>query len=98
MLMMRNAILAGTLSPVSGIVMGLVIGLAFMASSVFQGKVCATGIQAKRSNHQYSVNASLLSVSSIVRSVRIRLRDHAALGEFNRIGRLGRIDRQDTHL
>ncbi len=46
MILMRNAIRAGTLSPVSGIVMGIIIGLAFLFSSVFQGKVCATGIQA----------------------------------------------------
>ena len=46
MILMRNAIHAGTLSPTSGVVMGIVIGLAFLASSVFQGKVCATGIQA----------------------------------------------------
>lgn len=46
MILMRNAIRAGTLSPISGIAMGLFIGLAFLFSSVFQGKVCATGIQA----------------------------------------------------
>lgn len=46
MLLMSKAITAGTLSPISGIAMGLFAGLAFLASSVFQGKVCATGIQA----------------------------------------------------
>jgi V/A-type H+/Na+-transporting ATPase subunit K len=46
MLLMSKAIQAGTLSPISGIAMGLFAGLAFIASSVFQGKVCATGIQA----------------------------------------------------
>ncbi len=46
MILMRNAIRAGTLSPVSGIVMGIIIGMAFFFSSVFQAKVCATGIQA----------------------------------------------------
>jgi V/A-type H+-transporting ATPase subunit K len=46
MLLMKNAINAGTLSPVSGIVMGILVGLAFMASAIFQGKVCATAIQA----------------------------------------------------
>lgn len=46
MILMRNAIRAGTLSPISGIAMGLFIGMAFLFSSVFQGKVCATGIQA----------------------------------------------------
>lgn len=46
MLLMSKAIMAGTLSPISGVAMGLFAGLAFIASSVFQGKVCATGIQA----------------------------------------------------
>jgi V/A-type H+-transporting ATPase subunit K len=46
MILMRNAIRAGTLSPVSGIAIGIFVGLAFFFSSVFQGKVCATGIQA----------------------------------------------------
>jgi V/A-type H+-transporting ATPase subunit K len=46
MILMRNAIRAGTLTPISGIAMGLFIGMAFFFSSVFQGKVCATGIQA----------------------------------------------------
>jgi V/A-type H+-transporting ATPase subunit K len=50
MLLMSKAILAGTLSPISGIAMGLFAGLAFVASSVFQGKVCATGIQASAKN------------------------------------------------
>jgi len=46
MLLMKKAILVGALSPVSGIAMGIFSGLAFLASAVFQGKVCATGIQA----------------------------------------------------
>jgi V/A-type H+-transporting ATPase subunit K len=46
MILMRNAIRAGTLSPISGIAMGIAIGFAFFFSSVMQGKVCATGIQA----------------------------------------------------
>lgn len=46
MILMRNAIRAGTLSPISGIAIGLFVGLAFFFSSVYQGKVCATGIQA----------------------------------------------------
>lgn len=46
MILMRNAIRAGTLSPIGGIAIGIFVGLAFMASSIFQGKVCATGIQA----------------------------------------------------
>lgn len=46
MLLMSRAITAGQLSPVEGIAIGLFSGLAFMVSSVFQGMVCATGIQA----------------------------------------------------
>ena len=46
MLQMSRAIQAGTLSPESSIAIGTFCGLAFVASSVFQGKVCATGIQA----------------------------------------------------
>ena len=46
MLLMRNAIQAGTLSPLSGIGIGVGAGFAMFASSVFQGKTCATGIQA----------------------------------------------------
>lgn len=46
MLLMSKAIVAGTFSPIAGIAMGFFAGLAFLASAVFQGKVCATGIQA----------------------------------------------------
>ncbi|MBA3720983.1 MAG: ATP synthase subunit C [Parachlamydiaceae bacterium] len=46
MLQMKRAILAGTLSPESAIAIGLFSGGAFVFSSIYQGKVCATGIQA----------------------------------------------------
>lgn len=46
MLLMRNAIQGGSLSPLSAIGIGVGAGSAMFASSVFQGKVCATGIQA----------------------------------------------------
>jgi V/A-type H+-transporting ATPase subunit K len=46
MLQMRNAILAGTLSPIASIAIGTFSGLAFVFSSIYQGRVCATGIQA----------------------------------------------------
>lgn len=46
MLLMSRAIVAGALSPIGGIAIGLFSGLAILASAVFQGKVCATGIQA----------------------------------------------------
>ncbi len=43
---MNTYIQAGTLSPISAIAIGLFSGLAFMFSSIFQGRVCATGMQA----------------------------------------------------
>jgi V/A-type H+-transporting ATPase subunit K len=46
MLLMQKAILTGALSPISGIGIGLFVGLALAISAIFQGKVCATGIQA----------------------------------------------------
>lgn len=46
MLLMSQNIQAGTLSPLSGIFIGTFSGLAFMFSAIYQGKVCATGIQA----------------------------------------------------
>lgn len=46
MLLMSNAIRAGTLSAMSGVGIGLSSGLAIMMSAIYQGKVAATGIQA----------------------------------------------------
>jgi len=46
MLLMSKAILAGTLAPLSGIAIGASAGGVMMFSSIYQGKVCATGIQA----------------------------------------------------
>ena len=46
MLLMSRAIQAGTLSAGSAIGIGLASGLAIMLSAIYQGKVCATGIQA----------------------------------------------------
>lgn len=46
MILMRNSIRAGTLSGMSGIGIGLFVGLAIMASSIYQGKCAATAIQA----------------------------------------------------
>jgi V/A-type H+/Na+-transporting ATPase subunit K len=46
MLLMSQAIKAGTLSPLSGIGIGLGSGLAIMVSAIYQGKVAASGIQA----------------------------------------------------
>jgi len=50
MLLMAQAIRAGTLSPISGIAIGVFSGLALVFSSIYQGKVCATGIQATLKN------------------------------------------------
>lgn len=46
MLLMSKAIKAGTLSAVGGIGLGLVAGLAFMFSAIYQGMCAATGVQA----------------------------------------------------
>lgn len=46
MLLMHRAIQAGTLSPLEGIGIGLASGLGIMYSSIYQGKVIATAIQA----------------------------------------------------
>jgi V/A-type H+-transporting ATPase subunit K len=46
MLLMANAIKAGTLAPINGVAIGAFSGLAIMLSSIFQGKVCASGMQA----------------------------------------------------
>jgi V/A-type H+-transporting ATPase subunit K len=46
MILMRDAIRAGTLAPLSGVIIALFVGVAIMASSIFQGKCAATAIQA----------------------------------------------------
>lgn len=46
MMLMKAAIAAGTVSEYSAIGIGLMCGLSFMFSAIYQGKVCATGIQA----------------------------------------------------
>jgi len=46
MLLMKQAIDAGTISAMSGIGIGLSSGLAIMTSAIFQGKCAASGIQA----------------------------------------------------
>lgn len=45
MFLMAKAIHAGTLSPMSGVAIGLFGGGAIGLASVYQGMVCATGIQ-----------------------------------------------------
>lgn len=46
MLLMSKAIIAGTLSPLSGIGIGFSSGLAIMVSAIYQGRAAASGIQA----------------------------------------------------
>lgn len=46
MLLMSQKITAGTLSPMSGIGIGLASGLAIMFSAIYQGRCAASGIQA----------------------------------------------------
>lgn len=46
MLLMNGAIKDGSLSAIGGIGIGVSVGLALLFSSIFQGKCCASGIQA----------------------------------------------------
>lgn len=46
MILMSKAIAAGTLSPLSALAIGIGSGTAIMFAGIFQGMVCATGIQA----------------------------------------------------
>ena len=46
MLLMSQRIVAGSLSPMSAVAIGLASGTAIMISAIFQGKVCASGIEA----------------------------------------------------
>jgi V/A-type H+-transporting ATPase subunit K len=46
MIMMKGAIKAGTLTGLGGIGIGVFVGLAIMASSIYQGRCCVTAIQA----------------------------------------------------
>src|SRR3972149_3204235 len=45
MILMKDAIKGGTLTPLSGIGIGLSVGLALMFSSIYQGMCAASGIQ-----------------------------------------------------
>lgn len=46
MILMKQSIDAGTLSPISGIAIALFSGAGIVASSIYQAKVCASGIYA----------------------------------------------------
>lgn len=50
MLLMSQRIKAGTFAPLDGVAVGLFSGMSFLLSSVFQGKVCASGIEATLKN------------------------------------------------
>lgn len=66
MLLMSESIKAGTLAPLSGIAIGLFSGMAFMFSAIFQGKVCASGIEA--SVKQPSVYGKCFAAVGIIES------------------------------
>lgn len=66
MLLMSQNIHAGTLAPLSGIAIGLFSGMAFMFSAIFQGKVCASGIEA--SVKQPSVFGKCFAAVGIIES------------------------------
>lgn len=64
MILMKNAILNGTLAPLSGIGIGLAVGLALMFSSIYQGMCAASGIQA--SAKQPAIYGKCLTALGIV--------------------------------
>ena len=66
MIVMRNALRAGTLAPLSGIGIGLFVGLAIMFSSIFQGKCAVTAIQA--SAKQPNIYGKAIAALGIVES------------------------------
>jgi V/A-type H+/Na+-transporting ATPase subunit K len=66
MILMKNSILAGTLSPLAAIGIGIFVGIAIMASSIFQGKCAATAIQAVAK--QPSIFGKCLAALGIVES------------------------------
>lgn len=66
MLLLSRAIQSGTVTPLSGIFIGTFAGLAFMFSSIYMGKVCASGIQA--SAKQPSVFGKCFAAIGIIES------------------------------
>lgn len=66
MLLMKNAIVANTLTAWNGIGIGVFIGLAIMFSAIYQGMCAATGIQA--SAKQPAVYGKCLAALGIVES------------------------------
>ena len=66
MVMMKNAIQAGTLPGAAAIGIGFFVGIAIMASSIFQGRCCVTAIQA--SAKQPAVYGKTIASIGIVES------------------------------
>lgn len=66
MIVMRGALNAGTLAPLSGIGIGFFVGLAIMVSSIFQGRCAVTAIQA--SAKQPAVYGKTIAALGIVES------------------------------
>lgn len=66
MIVMRGALKAGTLSPLSGIGIGLFVGLAIMTSAIYQGKCAVTAIQA--SAKQPAIYGKTIAALGVVES------------------------------
>lgn len=66
MILLRKAILAGTLSAWNGIGIGVSVGLSIMFSSIYQGMCAATGIQA--SARKVSIYGKCFTAVGIVES------------------------------
>lgn len=66
MLLMSRAITQGSLTPLNGVAIGTFAGLGFLASAIFQGKVCATGIQA--SAKQPAIYGKCIAAIGIIES------------------------------
>ena len=66
MIVMRNAIKAGSVSPMSAIGIALFVGLAIMGSAIYQGKAAATAIQA--SAKQPSIFGKSAAILGIIES------------------------------
>src|ERR1700676_1994980 len=67
MLMMARSITGGTLNPETATQIGIGAGIPIMFSAIFQGKVCATGIQATLK--QPSVFGKCFAAIGIIESV-----------------------------
>lgn len=66
MILMKDAIIKGSLAPMSGIGIGLSVGLALMASSIYQGMCAASGIQA--SAKQPAITGKCFTALGIIES------------------------------